>query len=402
MRKLKKIILHIGPEKTGTTTIQGVFHELRHLLAEKGIFYLSDPGRPAANLTALSLMGSSQVLNNEWVNWDRTDLYWGMAKHKINSSRQPTALISGEAFAFATDEAIHKMRNELAGCEIHLVVTLRPLSEIIPSYWQEQAKRREIVGLEDFAGLLIADDKTSKIVQRFWRSQRHNELVKRWMNLLSPASTTLIVVAKEVPNNLLRGFGQVLNIDSDPLVEALESQQKSIYKNRSRTLEEIEILRQIIRILGRDSILLFASSNKAMRNAFLRKPLESEHKITLSDELFKVINQMERIIVDELNGLNVTIIGESKLLIAPSRKEISEKALRNVLSQDALVDIAGTFSVALLHSSGMSIGGRVDLTAIAKRASLRHLWTLALLNSVRMITPKSLRAMVRHKLPKWM
>jgi hypothetical protein len=402
MGKLKKIILHIGPEKTGTTTIQSVFLSSRQLLAEQGIFYLSDRGSPAANLTALSLMGPSQLFDNEWVNWDRTDLYWGMAKRQLNSSRLPTALISGEAFAFATDEAITKMRNELVGCEIHLVVTLRPLSEIIPSFWQEQAKRREIVSLENFVELLIADDKSSKVVQRFWRSQRHNELVKRWMHLLGPASTTLIIVAKEEPNNLLRGFSQVLNIDSDLLIEALNSQQKSIDKNRSRTLEEIEILRQIIRLLGQGAKSFFRADNRFMREAFLRKPLESEHKITLSDEHLKVINRIERKIVEELNQLNVHIIGESQLLIAPSRNEMSYEAQHSSLSKDALIDIAGTFSFALFQSFGLRTDGRVDFTAVAKRASLRHLWTLALLNSIRKITPKSLRTMVRHRLPKWM
>ena len=53
----RRVILHIGLPKTGTTYLQTLFAANRSALAEQGIYYPGGPGEPSEYMAAYDLRG---------------------------------------------------------------------------------------------------------------------------------------------------------------------------------------------------------------------------------------------------------------------------------------------------------------------------------------------------------
>ena len=53
----RRVVLHVGLHKTGTTFLQTVFETNRDVLAEQGIYYPGGPGEPAQRMASWDLRG---------------------------------------------------------------------------------------------------------------------------------------------------------------------------------------------------------------------------------------------------------------------------------------------------------------------------------------------------------
>jgi len=404
MGKLKKIILHIGPEKTGTTTIQAVLSACRNILTQNDISYVTDSDHEDnksvrnANHAALGLLGENNVRSTEWIVWDRSDVHWRRVKRALHTSALSTVIISGEAFCLYPDEAISRLKRELSGWEIHLVVTARPLSQIIPSYWQERAKRRLVYPLRKYTEHVLRHNSGEWECERFWLMQHHDQLVKRWQELLQPANTTVIVVSKDQPNNLLDGFSKVLGIEPRLLAAVHEKISPTLLKNTSMTQERVHVLQSLLQELEARDLLTSALQLLEMSN-FPASPLLTEHKLNIQARFAQDVALIERQIVDGLRQLDLSVVGDLELLAPPLKSAATQAdGEDDQLSQEALIAIAGHMTAAMLFRAGLRPNGRVDLSVLAKRATLSHLWLLAIKNTIWAVVPLSLRARIRIKL----
>ena len=128
-----KIIIHIGPHKTGTTAIQT--HLLRNFAARKqNEYWYPNPGQwgPGHAELAWALVGlnSIQQSSEEIISITKT----------AEDSGVCGILLSSEEFSRAYPDKIGALASALSDHDVHLIVTLNSVARRAVSEWQELVK----------------------------------------------------------------------------------------------------------------------------------------------------------------------------------------------------------------------------------------------------------------------
>lgn len=227
-------LLHIGPHKTGTTTVQSAFCMARDRLAAEGIVYPGKGRQPLAPVLAVTnqppLLGGIAPKIEYWI-----DLV-----AKIRAAGDQRVVLSSEFFDEADDTAARRIVADLGGSRVHVVVTLRPLSSIIPSQWQQYLQNGYSFSYQEWLeGILSEPPRTP--TPGFWRRHRHDELIGRWAAIVGPRNLTVIVTDGSDPLLLLRAFESMLGLPEGFLEPQQGPQHGPL--NRSLTLAEAEFVR---------------------------------------------------------------------------------------------------------------------------------------------------------------
>jgi len=139
---MKKIVyIHIGPHKTGTTTIQHGLALNEKSLRNKGVL-TPKSGRPypnnggTHNLSWELRIPNSRVYNPKHGTWK--DLL-----SEIESDRRiKKVILTSEDFCLLDEGAIHSIRDYLSSYEVKMIIYLRRQDEAHQSLWVEFAKNR--------------------------------------------------------------------------------------------------------------------------------------------------------------------------------------------------------------------------------------------------------------------
>jgi hypothetical protein len=199
-------LLHIGPHKTGTTSIQG------------------------------ALFGAKEAMGDA----KPTERHWETLVEQVAATGRRTSVISSEFFADAPgDETIERIVRELGGDRVHVVVTLRPLVRIMPSQWQQYVQNGLRMGYEDWLRHMLRKPPYEKPTPSFWRRHRHDRLVERWVRAAGADRVTVVVVDDRDRGGLMRTFEALLGLPENLLHEVPDT------ANRSLTLAETEMLRNL-------------------------------------------------------------------------------------------------------------------------------------------------------------
>lgn len=145
----RRVFLHIGAPKTGTTYIQDRLTLNRASLAEHGVaFDITDPVQPGDLLhfhAAVDLIGHDWGAINEGAAgaWDRLV--------ELTLAGPDTAIISHEIFASLEPATIERVRADLGpDTELHVVFGARDLGRQIPAGWQEEVKQGQTWSFADY------------------------------------------------------------------------------------------------------------------------------------------------------------------------------------------------------------------------------------------------------------
>jgi hypothetical protein len=225
-------LLHIGPHKTGSTAVQSAFHSARTRLAEQGVVY---PGRGRQPLLAvLSVTGQPGLLGEvkpKMVHWDK--LVRG-----IRTAEGQRVFLSSEFFAEAKDPAVERVIGDLGGPRVHVVVTLRPLHQILPSQWQQYLQNGYRMSYPEWLDGILSEPPCTP-TPGFWVRHRHDQLVARWASVAGPRNVTVIVLDQSDRLRTLRVLEAMLGLPDGFLVPQQDA------ANRSLTRAEAEMVRQI-------------------------------------------------------------------------------------------------------------------------------------------------------------
>ena len=223
-------LLHIGPHKTGTTAIQGALHLARERLAAEGVVY---PGRGRQPLwPILAVTGQPALLGGP-----RPEIsYWDSLVRDVRAAGDQRVVLSSEFFAEADDATARRVIADLGGARVHVVVTLRSLTRILPSQWQQYLQNGfHFRYLEWLEGILSEPPQTP--TPGFWRRHRHDALITRWAAENGPENLTVIVLDESDRLMLLRVFESMLGLPAGFLVP----EERAV--NRSLTAAEAELVR---------------------------------------------------------------------------------------------------------------------------------------------------------------
>ena len=204
-------LLHIGPHKTGTTAVQGALHLARERLAAEGVVY---PGRGRQPLwPILAVTGQPALLGGP-----RPKIsHWDNLVRDVRAAGAQRVVLSSEFFAEADDAAARRVVADLGGARVHVVVTLRCLTRILPSQWQQYLQNGFHFGYLEWLDGILSDPPRSP-TPGFWRRHRHDALVARWAAVAGQENLSVVVVDESDRLMLLRVFETMLGLPAGFLV----------------------------------------------------------------------------------------------------------------------------------------------------------------------------------------
>ena len=339
-------LLHIGPQKTGTSGLQAAFHAARRRVEAQGVHYAGANRQPRkAAIAAASGEESSRAEDR-----GARGKHWRALLRDVRGSTAARLLISSEAFGEAEPGAIREIVDALDPRRVHVVVTLRPLDRILPSQWQQAVQGGTTIPYEVWLANVL-DRPSSGDAKAFWHRHRHHELVARWVAVVGGSNVTAVVVDDGRPEAALRAFERLLELAEGTLAPVAEG------ANRSLTRSEVELVRAAHTVF-RDAdvstrIRLDVVTRGMAAGVKGRHPDHGEPRVVTPEGLRDRVRAASREIVDGLGASGVRIIGDIESLAAEPVARAAGDAAAGLEAWPAIQERA---LVGVLHQTGLTRG----------------------------------------------
>ncbi|WP_217162773.1 hypothetical protein [Streptomyces sp. AC512_CC834] len=298
-------LLHIGPHKTGTTALQGAFHQAREELARHGVVY-AGKGRqakePAAAITTADPLTEAGVAKRA---------LWDVFCAEVAEAGDRRVAISSEFFSQADADAAQAVVKGLGGTGVHVVVTLRPLHRILPSHWQQYVKHGLCESYDEWLDGMLRKPPYEKPTPDFWHRQRHDALLTRWADAVGLDNVTVVVVNDAEPLRLFRVFEELLGLPEGTLLP----EEGDGGANRSLTHSQTELVVRLNRRLRE----LELPRGKVVREGVVPqmqayKPSSGEPRITTPAWAETAAAEVAAEMVANISALGVRVIGDLSTL----------------------------------------------------------------------------------------
>src|SRR5215203_2149005 len=118
------VLVHIGPPKTGTTTLQSAMHRHRKELRAHGVRY---PGRTQRHKRpSFALLGEldKEGLEIPIAEWDRLAA-------SVRGAEEARVCVSSESFARADRSQCRRLVEEFGQHRVHVIMTARRLDRLL-------------------------------------------------------------------------------------------------------------------------------------------------------------------------------------------------------------------------------------------------------------------------------
>ena len=243
----RKVILHVGTPKTGTSYLQHVLFQNRRLLGDARHPL---PRRPVRRALPGRARPDAAAVGRPRARGRRRA---GTGSPPRSAAGRGTAIISHEILATASRAQVGRALESLgtsdgSGVEVHLVLSVRDLVRQIPAEWQENVKHRSG---DELRPVPRADPRTrardSRIASWFWGVQEVPDILDRWGHDLPPERIHLVTVPPPggAPDLLWKRFSQAFGLEGIDL--DLEGERV----NPSLGVPETALIRRINRSANR-------------------------------------------------------------------------------------------------------------------------------------------------------
>ncbi len=245
-------LLYIGPPKTGTTSLQESARAARDALYEQGVYY---PGTGRHHRAAVfAILQEPDWLVDRIVDEpmrpgtsyrEAGRLHpaseWTRLMDDIDGEPDKRVLITHEWAASASDKEAESFVRGLGRDRAHIVITLRPLAEVLVPQWIESLKEGLTATFEEWleAFYTPADELISARMRRYLD---HAGVVERWARVAGADKVTVIVVDKGNPGLLPETFEHLLGVAPQTLNGQATGGLKG---NRSMSRPEAELIQRV-------------------------------------------------------------------------------------------------------------------------------------------------------------
>jgi hypothetical protein len=226
-------LMHIGPHKTGTSALQGALEITRDELRTFGIRYVAPRRTPLRAAVVSQTSGPRAMRYNQGLK------LWPALVNKVNSITDERVMLSSEFFCEAAPLTAARIVSEFGGERVHVVATLRPLTEILPSQWQQFVRSGMRQPYDRWLDTVLNKPRDAEPLTNFWRRHDQGALIERWVETVGAGNLAGVVVDETDRRALYRGFEQLLRLEDGYLVP------KPGVVNRSLSLGEIEAVRVV-------------------------------------------------------------------------------------------------------------------------------------------------------------
>jgi hypothetical protein len=220
----KRVFLHIGTPKSGTTYLQTLLWANKKRLADVGVLI---PGRVKFDHNRYA-----QAVRNR--NADaRSKRAWRQMLREVQAW-PGTVVLSNEWFCMANENRARRAVESFGSAEVHVVVTARDLVSTVPSAWQETLKLGKARPVSDF----IASLEDSSTRWR-WPTLDPALILATWQLDLPPERLHLVTLKPGGGDRteLMRRFAEACDFEPDSLDLSVSTPNESIGAESARLLE---------------------------------------------------------------------------------------------------------------------------------------------------------------------
>jgi hypothetical protein len=217
----RRLHLHIGPRKSGTTFLQQALISNAQALRVEGLIYPA-PGRSLRQ----RLLGGPRFLNHEKELLAACTAEVSSTTEWLARALAATSgdiILSGEAVAACSPAEMDHLIAYLGVDELHVIITARSLEAVIPSSWQQHIRNGRTASLAAFvediakrndqrqqAPLTWATDPT----QGFWLANDHAALAERWIAQGAQVSVVTVPAGSAPAETLWQRFLGALGLNN--------------------------------------------------------------------------------------------------------------------------------------------------------------------------------------------
>jgi len=333
--RTKRIFLHVGAPKTGTSQVQDLLFLNRPELDEQGVLY------PAEQFDD-QFIAALDLLGREWGGLERrAPGAWPRLVEQVNAFEGHTVVISHEVLAGATAEQAALALRGLDG-EVHVVLSARDLRRQVPAEWQEGVKHRRALTYAEFCADLTSDLPRTELARWFWTVQDPPAVLARWGAQLPADRVHVVTVPPSgAPHDLLieRFLGLFgidrawLPHDSGRSNASMGATETTVIRRLNQRLPAAELDGEIYRPYVRE---LLVHRTLAGRSGSAR--------LTLPSDLDDWVMQRSRQWTRELGAAGYDVVGDLSELTPgpPSEAWYDPDAAPAEEQLDVALDIAGT------------------------------------------------------------
>lgn len=295
----RRVFLHIGTMKSGTSYLQTLWWHHRDELTRQGLLMPGaarlDHRKAALIVKAPDNLAGRRLDNRQFETWERILAETGAFSRDV--------IISNEVFCAADAERAEETLRRLAEAaeEVHVVLTTRDLGRILPSAWQQTIKHGQSYSFEEYWQRASSEGPDGP----FRRKYDLPEILSRWTPGLPPERVHVVVHPRPgAPHDWLwQRLCEVTGVDPAGLGTDIAR------SNESLGLAEVEVLRAVNGCLPpelrrRDTV------------GFLRSTLVREVLLPDGGERFVATSQAHawalgqgRAAADQLSGRGWHIVG---------------------------------------------------------------------------------------------
>ncbi len=299
------VLLHIGPPKTGTSALQGACHSCREAMLEQGVRYAGrtqQSGRAAYAVLGRThpTLGGAPSIH-----------HWRRLVAEVRNAREARVFVSSEFFAGADDAQAARIVDELGGERVHVALTLRPVSRILASRWQQNVQEGARYSYDQWLRWVFEQPDEGKGAT-FWSRQRHDRLAARWARIVGASRLSAVMVDERDRSAIFHAFEGLLALRSGTLVPQDDT------ANRSMTAAEIELVRALNEAFAAEGIARPLLYKMITRGTALymkgRAPSREEARQETPAWAIQRADAIGRESATAIRALGVTVIGNLEAL----------------------------------------------------------------------------------------
>jgi hypothetical protein len=300
---VKKVYLHVGTPKTGTSYLQHVLYHNRRTLLRHGITY------PARRFDA-HFLAALDLMRMPWGGLEAQAIgSWDKLAASVRRARGDS-IISHEILATASRVQIGRALDGLGhgqDAEIHLVLSVRDLVRQIPAEWQENVKHRAALSYGAFLDQIRDPRREGRIPTWFWGVQEIPDILDRWGHDLPPEHVHVVTVppAGGSPELLWKRFVEAFGLDG------IDLQLDGERANPSLGSAETTLIRRINRAANEE--LEPAFYRPLVRELLAHQTLSRRTKsprLALPPDAYPWTRQLEEAWITEIRARRYDVIGD--------------------------------------------------------------------------------------------
>ena len=255
----KRVYVHVGLPKTGTTYLQSTLWENRDLLASTGCLV---PGNARSSMwrAASDVLGRRPRAADE----PTVEGAWDEVVAAVHAWSGDRVIMSHELLSVASARQAQRVVKALRPFDVTIVVTVRDLASTLPSVWQQEIRKGRTWRWAEFlAAVRDPDSGPPTAGVAFWLRFDIARIVGLWGAVVPLDQVCVVVVPpRAAPADLLlRRFAEATGIDAAGLSTAGPDVNTAIGVAETEALRRLNVAlagelseREYTRVVGRSVV----------------------------------------------------------------------------------------------------------------------------------------------------